>query len=715
MNTNHVSPESSAIILLNFRGKDDTLACLKAIAAMPEQARRVVIVDNGSGDDSMAAMQQWLIETKRPFFRASEDDVGNESLPEGVRHVLLPLSKNDGYAAGNNAGVRLAFRDPGCRAFWILNNDTEPQADALAALCRCLNGDPTSGMAGSTIVYAHAPEILQCAGGFALNKLLGTTSPLYGGIPASKALQQDHRHAAKLLDYISGASLLVRRRVFEKIGFLAEEYFLYYEDAEFGIRARKSGHGLSWAKDSIVRHKEGGSSGAATRTRERPFSRPLLVDYLSLRNRAYLMRAHFPLASPFVAASFFGVMAKRLQRGQGARIPLVLKALWHGLTKKVGKPCIEDIAPCKRALPKNVVLFISARADFGGGPEHLWQLLAHMPSDMRACVACPTDYPYHKRFCDLLGAENVVEIPHRRFHILALWRLKRFCKKHEISVLHSHGKGAGLYSRLLVILTGLPCVHTFHGVHMGQYGKLKKIFYRWYEKQMSRLTKIGIAVSVTERDRVLAEGLMPFSKLEVIQNGVNVPHLAGHVVTSQPYKIISITRFDYAKNSLFVTCVLQRLREINRLEEFKFVLIGDGPEKILLERRIHEEKMSKYVKFTGNTPSPQSFFAGALCYFSSSRWEGMPLAVLEAMAYGLPPVVSDVVGNRDIVEHERTGLLYQEGNAIAASECICSIADNLSNYKFLSLSAKQFVLDNNSIVDTTNNVWNKLRNCIYYF
>ena len=141
----------------------------------------------------------------------------------------------------------------------------------------------------------------------------------------------------KELGYITGASLLLHEEALRRIGMIREDFFLYLEDTDLSIRASKAGIPLLWARDSIVFHKEGGTTGAASANNAH-FQRPLWVDYLMLRNRARLVRDHYPLGIPLLCASYLAVAFKRLLRKQPDRVPLVFKALWHGLAGKMGKP-----------------------------------------------------------------------------------------------------------------------------------------------------------------------------------------------------------------------------------------------------------------------------------------------------------------------------------------------------------------------------------------
>lgn len=333
-----LSPAVTAVILLNYKGASDTLVCLEALRHLETAPRRVIVVDNGSGLDEVTRLRcGWTALNIRNVIPAPALVRKGDPLPE-AHHVLLELEDNGGFSSGNNAGLHLAMQDDGCHAFWILNSDTEPAPDALSALCVRLNQRHDAGFCGSTLCYAHEPDMVQCAGGCTLSPLTGATSFLHGGDRLSAVISREPESIENSMAYVCGASLLARRKTLEEIGLLAEEYFLYYEDAEWSLRARQVGHGLAWAPTSRVLHKEGGSSGAAGARNGHVPRRSKRVDYLSLRNRVWLMRNYYPAALPITLLSYLGVILNRIRRGQIDRIGLVLDAAWDGLTGQMGKP-----------------------------------------------------------------------------------------------------------------------------------------------------------------------------------------------------------------------------------------------------------------------------------------------------------------------------------------------------------------------------------------
>jgi GT2 family glycosyltransferase len=329
--------DNCAVILLNYSNAPDTIACLRAIADMSVQPRLIVVVDNHSRDNSVERIMETWDTFSSPLLLRQEKD-HSLLLPPGAKHVLVSRVANDGFSAGNNVGIRLALQDKGCKAVWLLNNDTEPTPDALEKLCERLNQRPDAGMAGSTLVYAHDKHTVQCAGGAVCSPWTGATRFFSMGERLFVVRTADPSSIDAKLSYVTGASILIRRDVLQSVGLLPEEYFLYYEDTDFGLLCTRKGFSLTWAPNSIVYHKEGGSTGAESATKWRTFNRPTWVDYLALRNRVYMMRRHYPWALPLVLLSYLGVMLNRIRRGQTNRIPLVFRAAWDGLCGRMGKP-----------------------------------------------------------------------------------------------------------------------------------------------------------------------------------------------------------------------------------------------------------------------------------------------------------------------------------------------------------------------------------------
>ncbi len=270
----------------------------------------------------------------------------------------------------------------------------------------------------------------------------------------------------------------------------------------------------------------------------------------------------------------------------------------------------------------------------------------------------------------------MLALPHRSFRLGALVSLASYSRRHSIDLLHSHGKGAGLYARLTRVLTGIPCVHTFHGIHRGSMTAAPWWFYCQLEALLGRLTRAGITISPGEREQILALRFCKADRLRLIPNGVasREPSAGSELPLEQRRSIVHVTRFDSVqKNSEAVIAVALALRQSGRLEYFEFLMLGDGPQRPGVEEEVKRHGLVAHFRFAGAVDDVRPYLKEAFCCLSTSRWEGLPLALLEAMSEGVPVIATDVVGNRDAVMHGLTGFLFSLDTPAAAADWIARL------------------------------------------
>ncbi len=206
-------------VVLNWNGSADTLDCLAALEQSSYPQMQIVIVDNGSSDDSVARI------------RAAHPEL-----------TVLKTKANLGFAGGNNIGIQYALNN-GAEYVWLLNNDTRPAPDALSELVAKALTDSQIGAVGSVCYYADRPDTVQIWAGGRVNLWIGYS-------PST-----DTPHSDSWFQWLNGTSLLLSRAALQDGGFLDEAYFLYWEDVEIGIRLRKRGWKLAAAPHSKVLHK----------------------------------------------------------------------------------------------------------------------------------------------------------------------------------------------------------------------------------------------------------------------------------------------------------------------------------------------------------------------------------------------------------------------------------------------------------------------------
>ena len=303
------------IVVLNWNGADDTLRCLESLGKLKGERPNILVVDNGSEDDSVARIREAINGLSRRgdvVLELMGGEFPKEKVFEGGKVILglIKGSHNLGFGGGVNLGLRVALRDPRMTAAWILNNDTVVDQDALKALRSTLEKEPDSGVIGSTLLYLDKPDLIQAVGG-RYNPWLGTTSHVLGHKPYSK---EDRASVdPRTFDYIVGASLCIRREVLEKVGLLEEDYFLYFEELDYAERMKRvMPHcRLGYAPESLVYHKEGGSTGASDLGGKKTCPE---TDYFYLTSRIRFARRYYPRHYPLVHLMLFGVLLNRLRR-----------------------------------------------------------------------------------------------------------------------------------------------------------------------------------------------------------------------------------------------------------------------------------------------------------------------------------------------------------------------------------------------------------------
>jgi GT2 family glycosyltransferase len=213
-----------AIILLNWNGKKDTLECLASLEKVDYPNFQTIVVDNGSADDSVAAIR-----------------AAYPSVP------ILETKTNLGFAGGNNVGIEWALRH---HAEWILllNNDTTVDPPFLKAFIQAAAAQPKAKILGAKILRYHQPAIIDHLGGHWNPHLAEFVSPESG--------QSDHPYLnMQRVDYVCGAALLMHRSVPETIGLLESDFFLFWEETDFCFRAKRAGFEVWTAPEAKIWHK----------------------------------------------------------------------------------------------------------------------------------------------------------------------------------------------------------------------------------------------------------------------------------------------------------------------------------------------------------------------------------------------------------------------------------------------------------------------------
>ncbi|MBI1888430.1 MAG: glycosyltransferase family 2 protein [Candidatus Spechtbacteria bacterium] len=235
------------ILLLNWNNWHETEECLKSLEKVDYQNFEVIVVDNGSNERPPINPPTSPLAPLSPRSLGEaglnkERGVGGEVAKRG-RVELICNDTNLGFAGGNNVGIRYALAH-GADYVLLLNNDAVAAPDFLTELMKAAESNPSFGILGSRI-YAYGTNNIIFEGG-KVNRWL--TSGEHATCNMQYAIY-------KVVDYITGAAMLVKREMIEKIGMMREEYFLYYEDVDWCVRAKKTGYKCVLVPTSKVWHK----------------------------------------------------------------------------------------------------------------------------------------------------------------------------------------------------------------------------------------------------------------------------------------------------------------------------------------------------------------------------------------------------------------------------------------------------------------------------
>jgi GT2 family glycosyltransferase len=254
-----------ACVLVNWNNWRDTADCLASLALQDYPNLRVIVVDNGSTNDSLAQLH-----AAHP--------------PNGSSLAYIANGENLGFPRACNIGARHPLAaDAGF--LWFLNNDTVAPPDTTCQLVATALAAPRAGIVGAALYYAHHPAKIQAWGGGRISRWSAYNRHYLAPTPFSPD------------SYITFASAFIRRECFDQLGGLYEGVFMYFEDADFCLRAQAAGWQLTVAPATAILHKEGGSSIGAAQGRSPRLERIVTVSGLTFLSR------HAPI--PFIAQTVF--------------------------------------------------------------------------------------------------------------------------------------------------------------------------------------------------------------------------------------------------------------------------------------------------------------------------------------------------------------------------------------------------------------------------
>jgi GT2 family glycosyltransferase len=275
-------------VTVNWNRPDDTIECARSILTGGYDDIGLVVVDNGSIDDSVEKMRQ--------------------ALPSAT---LITNPTNEGYVKGVNKGIRMAL-DAGATHVLVINNDAIGKDHFIMQLKEAMDRHPEAGLVAPKILYYNSNRIWFSGGTF--NNWLGYSK--HTGMD----LINDGKGEESEQDYITGCSILVKADLFRTIGLFDEQYNIYGEDIDFCIRAQDRGFGSWYIPNTIVYHKVSlstgiGGSNIMTPFRSYYYSRNMLL--LVNKRKRGVSRVSCAMGQTFILVPYYFLIISA-QRSKGA-------------------------------------------------------------------------------------------------------------------------------------------------------------------------------------------------------------------------------------------------------------------------------------------------------------------------------------------------------------------------------------------------------------
>ena len=342
------------------------------------------------------------------------------------------------------------------------------------------------------------------------------------------------------------------------------------------------------------------------------------------------------------------------------------------------------------------ILVIDSWSGFGGGQRVAHDLLFGLKSRQEFVYMAPAG-PY----VDACRSEGIeTNTMHAKSFLAHVFEIRNVIQETSPDIIHAHGTRAAVWTRiaLMTLMRKPKLIYTLHGFHLIHKNGIGRWILLRGEKFLNRSTDVLVCVSKHDRETLKRYSLIDPKKIQVIYNGIDLSYWQ----TSLSRHENSFARQD----TDFVIAVIGRLHEPKDIatvlrafamlksstdKSCSLVIVGDGPQRFELEQLAKELCIDKQTCFVGNQKEVRPFLKRCDVAVVSSKWEGLCMAVLEASAMKKPVIVSEFYGVEEVMQSEKTGLLFPVGSDERLKEQLKRLMDSPELGKQLGASAFSFV------------------------
>jgi len=630
----HIVKGMTSIIIPVFNKIEYTKKCLQAIRKnTPEGKYEIIVINN-----------------------ASTDETGNflKSLGEQVK--VITNTKNMGFTLASNQGAKIAAGE----FVLFLNNDTEPQKFWLESMIELMESDDKIGITGSKLIYPDGR--LQEAGGIIFSDGSGWN---YGRF--DNPFNPKYNYVREV-DYVSGASLMIRNSLLKQLNYFDEQYSPgYYEDTDLCFGARSLGYKVMYCPFSIVIHHEGISSGTDLKSGMKKFQ---LINKEKFVNKwkEDLKKQYLPDKSNVISASerntrgnilIIDPFLPQFDRASGSlRLFTIIKIL------KEQNYHITYIARNGRGQQKyERILNVMGVEVYSTDPERLKKLGIHSSAKE-------------------INIGEILTVRHYDIAILSFYEIAIY----YLDIIRR-------FSPLTKIIIDTVDIHFVREIRMAETNNDKKLLkkaYKTKEDEISIYRKADALITVTEKDWDHISKYLSGIKNFVIPNIHNISE--NYVDLDKRNGLLFIGNFNHPPNAdavfYFVDSIFPILKK--KLPDITITIVGNNPPEDIL--KLHNEN----INVTGYVPSTEPYLNAARVSVAPLRYgAGMKGKIGEAMAYGLPVVTTSIgaegMGLRDF----ETVMIADSPEEFA--EKIFLLYTNNDLWLKISESGRKFIKNNYSV------------------
>ncbi len=295
-----------------------------------------------------------------------------------------------------------------------------------------------------------------------------------------------------------------------------------------------------------------------------------------------------------------------------------------------------------------------------------------------------------KRGWKHLAVESLVREINPVLDYKASVQLYNILKKGKYDIIHTHSSKTGIMGRIVGYLAKIPHrLHTIHGYPFHKYqNPLLYWGYVFAELIAGRFS--SHVISVNYEDSVLANKLLkiPKNKIHFIPNGEMAKDIPLEIASGERITVGCLARFWKQKN--MVSTVKTAILCCNNNPKIDFIFVGDGEDLAECKQLVQDAKLENRIELPGWSADKEFLLSKFDVFILYSLWEGLPLAILEAMSYGLPIIASNIKGNRELVS-EQNGWLIDVTQNESLLNCLLKLTESEKLLKGKGLASWELV------------------------